>query len=193
LLDAAEPPLELLALAPELEHLFLGELGARAGLGELLELAQALDRLANRLEIREHPAEPALAHIRHAAALRLGPERLARGPFAADERQGAPVRHELAHELGRPLVQRQRLLEIDDMDLVALSEDELRHLRVPEAGLVPKMHARFQHPAHRHVGHGTSPLGLVLHAAPLTTPFPGHPVSGLTARVWCLTSRLRCL
>src|SRR5262249_29074301 len=86
---------------------------------------------------------------------RLGGYRLAGRALAADEQQRAAVRDQSAHELGRLLVQRQRLIEVDDVDLVALSEDELGHLRVPEAGLVPKMHAPFQHPAHRHVGHGT--------------------------------------
>ena len=51
------------------------------------------------------------------------------------------------------LKQRQRLLEIDDVDLVALAEDEGRHLRVPEPGLVSEMHAGFQHLAHGHAGH----------------------------------------
>jgi hypothetical protein len=34
------------------------------------------------------------------------------------------------------------------MDLVPLAEDERGHFRVPEAGLVSKMNARFQHLSH---------------------------------------------
>jgi hypothetical protein len=41
------------------------------------------------------------------------------------------------------------VFEIDDVDLVAVAEDERRHLRVPVAGLVAEMHARFEHLAHR--------------------------------------------
>ena len=164
-----------------------------AGLGELLELASRL--IDWRIVLKFVSMPPSQRWLTYgmpqrcasvaiaSRAARLLPTNSSVPPSATSLRTNSVA----------SLVQRQRLLEIDDVDLVALSEDELRHLRVPEAGLVPKMHARFQHPAHRHVGHGTSPLGLVLHAAPLTTPFPEHPVSGLTARVWCLTSKLRCL
>ena len=37
-----------------------------------------------------------------------------------------------------------RLIEIDDVDLIALLEDVRLHLRVPALGLVTEMHARFQ-------------------------------------------------
>jgi hypothetical protein len=59
---------------------------------------------------------------------------LARGPLRADEHQGSALRDELADEFGGLLVQRHRLLEIDDVDLIALAEDELGHLRIPESG-----------------------------------------------------------
>ena len=36
------------------------------------------------------------------------------------------------------------LLQVDDVDPVALSEDELLHLRVPAARLMSKMHAGFE-------------------------------------------------
>src|SRR5580658_9188947 len=39
------------------------------------------------------------------------------------------------------------------MDLVALTENERLHLRVPEAGLMSEMNTRFQHLSHRHAGH----------------------------------------
>jgi hypothetical protein len=43
------------------------------------------------------------------------------------------------------------------MDFVAFAEDERSHFRVPEAGLVPKMDARFQHLSHGHAGHKKTP------------------------------------
>jgi hypothetical protein len=48
------------------------------------------------------------------------------------------------------------LLEIDDVDLVALAKNEGRHLGVPETGLVAEMHARFQHFTHGDVRHSIS-------------------------------------
>jgi hypothetical protein len=53
-----------------------------------------------------------------------------------------------------------RLLEVDDVDLVAFTENELRHLRVPETGLVSEMDARFQHLSHRHAGHQSLLVGV---------------------------------
>ena len=60
----------------------------------------------------------------------------------------APPAGELAHELHRLFEERLRLLEVDDVDLVAMAEDERGHLRVPVAGLVSEMDARFQHLSH---------------------------------------------
>ena len=45
-------------------------------------------------------------------------------------------------------VERLRLLEVDDVDLVAMAEDVRGHLGVPEAGLVAKVHTGFQHFTH---------------------------------------------
>jgi hypothetical protein len=45
------------------------------------------------------------------------------------------------------------------MDMVALTENEGCHFRVPETGLMSKMDTRFQHPAHADVGHKSSLSG----------------------------------
>ena len=57
------------------------------------------------------------------------------------------------HEAERVQIKRQRLFEIDNVDLVAFTEDERRHLGIPKAGLVPKVHARLQHLTHGNVRH----------------------------------------
>ena len=54
----------------------------------------------------------------------------------------------LAHELQRPMQHRHGLLEIDDVDAVALAEDEGLHLRVPAPGGVAEVNASFQELAH---------------------------------------------
>ena len=48
----------------------------------------------------------------------------------------------------RVLEERQRLFEVDDVDLVAMAEDVRGHLGVPEAGLVTEMDTGFQHFTH---------------------------------------------
>src|SRR6185295_7514760 len=72
----------------------------------------------------------------------------------------AAVRDGLAHELVGPVDVGQRLLQVDDVDAVALGEDVALHLRVPAAGLVPEVHTGVQQMLHGDDGHGRcSPLG----------------------------------
>jgi hypothetical protein len=56
----------------------------------------------------------------------------------------------LPHELGRRLKLVERALEIDDVNLVAVPENEGRHFRIPEARLVSKVDTGFQHLTHRY-------------------------------------------
>ena len=42
----------------------------------------------------------------------------------------------------------QRLLQVDDVDAVTVSEDETTHLRIPATGLVAKVHTSVEELAH---------------------------------------------
>src|SRR2546426_2104992 len=148
-LDAPEAALQLGELALKVQGLFFRQLLHAAVLDHHLHLLEALDRLADGLEVREHPAQPAVIDKGGAATLGLLADYLARLTLGSDEQKSAFVRGKLAHEFHRLLIHHHRLLEIDDVDLVAMTEDERRHLRVPVAGLVAEMHARFEHLAHR--------------------------------------------
>ncbi len=55
---------------------------------------------------------------------------------------------QLLHELLGVLEHRQRLFQVDDVDLVAVAEDEGGHLGVPEAGLVAEVDACIEQIAH---------------------------------------------
>src|SRR6202034_1681928 len=66
----------------------------------------------------------------------------------ADVHHGAAVRDGLPDEVVRSVDEGQRLLQVDDVDAVALGEDEALHLRVPAPGLVPEVHAAFKQLAH---------------------------------------------
>src|SRR5690606_25311804 len=55
---------------------------------------------------------------------------------------------QLLHELGGVLVLGHRLLEVDDVNLVAMAEDIGGHLGVPVAGLVTEVDDSIQHFAH---------------------------------------------
>ena len=78
--------------------------------------------------------------------------RLGRTLGAHEENRAAIGRHP-SKEVHRLSVQGKRLLQVDDVDLVALPENVGRHSRVPEAGLVTEVHSGLQHFAHGDICH----------------------------------------
>ena len=54
----------------------------------------------------------------------------------------------------------QRLLQVDDVDAVALGEDEALHLRVPTTGLVSKVNAAVEQLADGDDGHADALLSV---------------------------------
>ena len=82
-------------------------------------------------------------------ALRFFRDDLARLALGADEEDGAAVARQLTHVLHRVLVHLHRLFEVDDVNLVALAEDVIGHLRIPVTGLVAEVDPGFQHLTHR--------------------------------------------
>ena len=155
--DAAEGLGELVTLATHDEELLLGE-GAAGHVVEvdLLELLEALETLVDRLEVGEHATEPALVDVGHADAGSLLGDGLLRLLLRTHEEDGAAVSDRLLDELVRAVDVAQRLLQVDDVDAVALGEDEALHLGVPAAGLVPEVDTALEQLAHGHDGHGTS-------------------------------------
>ena len=61
--------------------------------------------------------------------------------LGADEEHALAAQDDVAHELLRDLELPEGLLEIDDVDPVALREDEAAHLGIPTARLVSEVDA----------------------------------------------------
>ena len=122
-------------------------------LGHLLHVLQALDRQLDRLVVGEHAAQPTLVDARHAAAQRFLGNDFARLTLGADEQNGALLGRQLLHESDRLVVLGEGLFEVDDVDLVAMAENVIGHLGVPETGLVAEMNAGLQHLAHGSAAH----------------------------------------
>ena len=78
---------------------------------------------------------------------------------------------------------RQRLLQVDDVDAVALGEDEALHLGVPAAGLVSEVDTALEQLAHGHDGHGTS-----FRRAPRGARVKADPSAGPASRLSAPTS-----
>ena len=102
----------------------------------------------DRDEVGEESAEPALVDVVHVGALRLFGNGLLSLLLRTDEQDLPTIGREVAHERVRLLDPDERLLEIDDVDPVALHEDEPLHLRVPPASLMSEVDTRLQELLH---------------------------------------------
>jgi hypothetical protein len=151
-LDAAERPVELVALALQREALLLGVALRLARVEHLVELAQPIDRLGDGLPVGQRAAEPARIDVILRAALGRVGDRVLRLALGADEQDPPALGDRIAHRLQRAMKQRHRLREVDDVNVIADAEDVIGHLRIPAVGLMAEVNASFQELAHRIVG-----------------------------------------
>src|SRR5260221_1649249 len=106
-----------------------------------LELLHALELLLDRLEVREQPTEPPLGDVHRVATLRFLLHDAGHLRLRAHEQDAVAARHDVAHQLLRDLELTEGLLKVDDVDPVALGENEAAHLGIPPAGLVSEVDA----------------------------------------------------
>src|SRR5205814_10624043 len=98
---------------------------------------------------------------------------------------------QISNELRRFLKHLQRLLQIDDVNSVALTEDVFLHLWVPALRLMPEVNTRFEQLLHGDVSQKTSFLVCILCSSrELGIAFPPPHLSS-TGRMNC--SQRRCL
>src|SRR5437660_1488414 len=119
----------------------LGEALKVAALLASFQVSQVTDARLNGLEVGEHTSQPALIDVKHAAALRLFRHSLLSLLLCANEENRAAASYQLFNKFVRLIETRHRLLEINDMDAIAVHENELLHLGVPAPGLMPEMDA----------------------------------------------------
>ena len=147
-LHAAQVLLQLLDLAQVLDDFLLGQhVEGAVGLHGL-QLVQTVDTGAHGLEVGHHAAQPAGVDIVHTAAGSLVLDGLLRLLLGAHEQQGLAVLRQLTHE-GIGLLQLLHgLLQVDDIDAVALRVDIGSHLGVPAAGLMTEVYTGLQQGLH---------------------------------------------
>src|SRR5262249_24704441 len=105
---------------------------------------QAMNRLSNRREVSQGSAQPAGIHVEHPASIGFFVDRVLGMAFGPDEQQVLALRRESRHEFRGFFELLERLLQVDDVDAVALSKDESLHLRVPALGLMTKVDASLE-------------------------------------------------
>ena len=148
ILDAADRLVELFNVTLEVKRFLLRELGGGAVFELLFHVLEALDRAANRLEVRQRAAQPALVNPAAAGALRFLSNDFTSAALRVNEEDAAALTRELTSELNRFVEHHDGLFKIDDMNLVAGAEDVLGHLRVPETSLMAEVATRFEHFTH---------------------------------------------
>ena len=151
LADAAEGRGELGELLGQLGGLLLGEALELTGLLAGLELLHEPDPLLDRDEVGEHAAQPALVDVGHARPGSL------LGDRRPDEQDGLAPGDRLADEVEGGLQPLGGLGKVDDVDPVALREDERAHLGIPAASLVAEVDSGFEQLPHRDGRHGAGP------------------------------------
>ena len=122
------------------------------------EVVQAADALADRLEVRQQAAEPAMVDERHAGGFGDVLDRVARLLLGADEQHGPAAVGERPGELLRLVERRGGLEQIDDVDAATLTMDEAAHLGVPAARLVAEVNAGLQQLRYAYLSHEVLPL-----------------------------------
>ena len=118
-----------------------------------LVLEHLVDALTHRLEVREHATEPTLVHVGHAALVGVALDRVLGLLLRANEQNVAAAGDEITDVPVGRLDSTERLLEVDDVDAGALTENETLHFRVPTAGLVAEVCSGFQHLTHADNSH----------------------------------------
>src|SRR5580698_1909060 len=98
--------------------------------------------------------------------------------LGAHKEDDSALRGQVLHKFRRLLKHLQRLLQINNVDTIALTKDVLLHLRVPPLRLVPEVNARFEQLLHRNVCQSTSSVGLHPDAKRPRIAIPVHPISG---------------
>ncbi len=142
--DAAEEPFEPVHLVLQHRDFFLRKPLEIALKLHVLQLAQTRDPFLNRREVRERAAQPALVDEERSRALGLLAHDVLCLLLGTDEQDHAAGPGQLLDRFVGFAEFLNREREIDNVDAVALLEDERLHLGVPTARLVTEVDAGLQ-------------------------------------------------
>ena len=154
--------LQVLALALELDDFLLGEQFVAAVGGHLIEFLKALHRFLHGDPVGQKATQPAVVDIEHAAAVGFFGDGVLRLPLGSDEKNDLASGGQVSDPLAGFLEHLQGLLQIDDVNAVALAEDVFLHAWVPALRLMPEVDSRFEQLLHGDVSQTASLLVCIL-------------------------------
>ncbi len=142
--DGAEVLLQLGALAADLQQLALGKVVESTVGHELVDVGHLLDSLADGGEVGEHTAGPTLAYKRHVDGSGLLGDDFLGLFFSSDKKNLLALLCNTLQSLCCLVYLGDGLVEVNDVDAVALHVDIGLHGRVPLAVEVAKVAAGLQ-------------------------------------------------
>ncbi len=142
--DAAQAQIQLLDLALDAQSLRLLQQVKLAGVAARFQLAQVVDTLPDGAPVGQRAAEPAVINVGLGGAGRLAGDGVLGLALRADKQHVAAGGHRIADGVIRLLDEHDRLLQVEDVNPVALGKDIGLHLRVPAARPVTEVHTCFQ-------------------------------------------------
>ena len=142
--DGAEVLLQLGALAAYLQQLALGEVVEGTVRHELVDVGHLLDSLADGGEVGEHTTSPTLAHEGHVDGSGLLSHDFLGLFFSSDKEDLLALLCNTLQCLGSVVDLGDGLVEVNDVDAIALHIDIRLHGRVPLAVEVAKVAAGLQ-------------------------------------------------
>src|ERR1700733_8313731 len=146
----------MLALPFEPDDLFLGQKRVAAVGGHLIQFLKALDGFLYGDPVGQQSTQPALVDVEHAAAVSLYGNRVLGLPLGADKQDDLALPRQISDVLAGFLEHLQGLLQFNDVNPVALTEDVFLHSGIPTLGLMPEVNTRFEQLLHRNSGQTTS-------------------------------------
>ena len=191
-LDAAQVLVQLLHLQLQLSYFLLGQQLEGAVLLHLSQLIHTVDTLTDGAEVGHHAAQPTSVDVVHAAAQSLVTDGLLSLLLGANEQDVAALSCNFLHIVVSLVQLLHGLLQVNDIDTIALGEDVLSHLGVPAAGLVTEVHTCLEKLLHRNDCHNKIPPDIVLpphtvictvHRVPADCPQPKRAQKGIVMRV----------
>ena len=174
--DAGEVAVDLGPLAGERRDHLLRVAGRLFAVEDRFQFFQSFQPTADRPEVRQRAAEPALGHIRHPTAGRFFNDRLGRLPLRSHEQDQAVLRGHPVEELAGAEQSPDGFFQVNDMNQVALAVNIRLHLRVPAARAMSEMNARIDQVFHND-GHSQHLPRFNDDSGPITlqTRCPGRP------------------
>ena len=114
----------------------------------LLQIQEVLDTLVNGAPVGQRTTEPTLIDVRHLTPHSFVSHSILGLFLGTDDQHHTVIIHGVTHQIVRLFQTLKSLLKIQNVDPIALREDERLHLRVPATRAMPKVHARFQERLH---------------------------------------------